>query len=334
MGAFLVCPGAAKLWYARLVGFLLRGFSVAAVAVIAVTLAEDARGQEVTSEARVHFGAGVNLLRDPAKPRYEEAYREFKAAYAIAPVTQILGNLGLCAMMLERDSEAIDAYEKYLKGMIELDPKEREQIERDLMTLKVGVTRVALSANVKGTTLIDQRVRPQGESVTNVYGPIDEPKSIGIRQGHHIMIARAPGHPEVTWEVDATAGQMEPHVFELSREAMAPPIGAPPPPAAERPIPRSFWYAAGGTGLLAVATTVTGLVAMGARSSYRSANDGRSPERAESLQSDAKTLNVTTDILLTGTLLGAALTAFIYLGRPEKAPAAAALGAARYRGLQ
>src|SRR4051812_23345176 len=40
---------------------------------------------ESLQNARLHFVAGVNLLRDPAKPRYEEAYREFKTAYALSP---------------------------------------------------------------------------------------------------------------------------------------------------------------------------------------------------------------------------------------------------------
>src|SRR5579885_3303968 len=69
----------------------------------------------ITEEARTHFAAGVALLQDPKAPRYEEAYREFKAAYAASPSYKILGNLGLCAMKLERDEEAIVAYEKYLK---------------------------------------------------------------------------------------------------------------------------------------------------------------------------------------------------------------------------
>ena len=55
------------------------------------------------------------MLQDPKAPRYEDAYREFKAAYAASPSYKILGNLGLCAMKIERDAEAIDAYEKYLK---------------------------------------------------------------------------------------------------------------------------------------------------------------------------------------------------------------------------
>ncbi len=67
---------------------------------------------EISERARGHFTAGVNLLQDPDGARYEEAYREFKAAYAESPSWKILGNLGLASMKLERDGEAIEAYQK------------------------------------------------------------------------------------------------------------------------------------------------------------------------------------------------------------------------------
>src|SRR5262245_18752054 len=87
----------------------------AALGVIA-TLAQAARADEVqiSDKARDHFRAGVNFLQDPDGARYEEAYREFKTAYADSPSWKILGNLGLAAMKLERDGEAIEAYQKYL----------------------------------------------------------------------------------------------------------------------------------------------------------------------------------------------------------------------------
>ena len=65
----------------------------------------------ISDEARAHFTTGVNLLQDPDGARYEEAYREFKEAYAESPSWKILGNLGICAMKLERDSEAISAFD-------------------------------------------------------------------------------------------------------------------------------------------------------------------------------------------------------------------------------
>ena len=95
---------------------LLRATSTALVVTLAMASLPTAAFADVqiTEEARQHFKAGVNLLNDPDGPRYEEAYREFKAAYAASASYKILGNLGLCAMKLERDGEAIDAYEKYL----------------------------------------------------------------------------------------------------------------------------------------------------------------------------------------------------------------------------
>ena len=93
----------------------------------------------ISEDARAHFTAGVNLLQDPDGARYEEAYREFKAAYSASPSWKILGNLGISAMKLERDGEAIDAYKKYLsEGGKQVDADERAQFQRDLATLEAG----------------------------------------------------------------------------------------------------------------------------------------------------------------------------------------------------
>src|SRR5437870_1255310 len=88
----------------------------------ALTLAprEAAAEEGVSAEARTHFDAGVRLLLDQEGARYEEAYREFHAAYAASRSSRILGNLGLCAMKLERDAEAVDAYERYLAEVTDI----------------------------------------------------------------------------------------------------------------------------------------------------------------------------------------------------------------------
>ena len=85
----------------------------------------------ISEEARKHFNAGVAYLQDPDGARYAEAYPEFLAAYQASPSWKILGNLGLAAMKLERDGEAVDAYSKYLaEGANDLDPSEKEQISQ------------------------------------------------------------------------------------------------------------------------------------------------------------------------------------------------------------
>ena len=48
-------------------------------------------------------------------------------------------------MKLERDGEAIDAFEKYLaQGGSQVDAAERAQMERDLLTTKSGVVTVSI----------------------------------------------------------------------------------------------------------------------------------------------------------------------------------------------
>jgi hypothetical protein len=108
-------------------------------------------------------------MQDPDGARYEEAYREFKTAYASSPSWKILGNLGICAMKLERDGEAIEAFDKYLtQGGADVDGAERGQFERDLQTLRTGVVMVTLQSVPTGARRYQQgyhRGRPERGSV-------------------------------------------------------------------------------------------------------------------------------------------------------------------------
>src|SRR5687768_7085376 len=135
--------------------------------------AQGADDPPITEEARQHFAAGVNLLQDPEGARYEEAYREFTAAYRASPSWKILGNLGIAAMKLERDGEAIEAFQKYLEqGKRELDRSERDQFQRDLAALETSVVWVTFRSVPEGATLTDERVAVSGNSTVNRYAPL------------------------------------------------------------------------------------------------------------------------------------------------------------------
>ena len=98
---------------------------------------------KVSDEARRQFRAGVQLMEDPGGPRWEEAYRAFKAAFRASPSPKILGNLGLCAMKLERDGEAIAAYKRYLAEVGAVAPAERKVVAADLDVDRVAQRRHA-----------------------------------------------------------------------------------------------------------------------------------------------------------------------------------------------
>src|SRR5215470_10538239 len=65
-------------------------------------------------EVKRAFAAGVILLKDPDGAKYEEALAQFNKAYRLTGSWKALGNVALCSMKLERDGEAVAAYEKYL----------------------------------------------------------------------------------------------------------------------------------------------------------------------------------------------------------------------------
>ena len=306
----------------------------ALLAALLATGAAFAADAPISDEAKRHFAAGVNLLKDPEGARYEEAFREFKAAYAASPSYKILGNLGLTAMKLERDGEAIEAYSKYLAEGKDLDPAEKKQIETDLATLKSGVVRVTVQVNVEGATIQDQRVPSRGDRVTNLYGPLKGALELGIRSGHHVMTAKAPGYEDQVWEFDGSPSTKETHTFTLTKKgegAAAPPpasttpppatTSAPPPPPPKekvRPVPTSVYVAGGAAAVLIAGGAVTGMMALGKKSDFDKKNDGSDPDGAKSLRDSGKSLNLVADVLLVGGLVAGGVAAYLYSSRPEQ----------------
>jgi hypothetical protein len=293
-----------------------------AVALSGMTLATSARAED-SDEARTHFTAGVNLLKDPARPRYEEAYAEFKKAYALANSPKILGNIGLCAMKLERDAEAIEAYSRYLAEVPDLPPDERAQVERDIATLKATLAVVTVETRPAWATILDTRVVAHGESTTNTYGPITGRTDLRVRRGHHVFKARLDGGREVAWESDINGG--ESHVFEIP-EARPGGAAAATEVKGPRPIPMSVYIAGGATIAFGVTTLITGLLAVDARSRFDTKNDGGDPAEAQDLRDSGTTLNTVSDVFLFGTLIGAGVTTFLYLTRPTVQAPSPAVG--------
>ncbi len=151
---------------------------------------------EVTEAAREQFGVGVALLQDPDGARYEEAYRAFSKAYAESPSWKILGNLGVCALKLERFDEGIEAMTRYLKyGASDLSEQERSQFERDLKVMEA--TGGTLSLKVTGATSVtlrDTRTRAVGGPISNSYEvPDDGLLEIIVASGKHSLQVSAGG---------------------------------------------------------------------------------------------------------------------------------------------
>ena len=298
--------------------------------------------QEPSEEARKYFQIGVELLQDPDGARYEEALKSFRHAYELSPSWKMLGNLGLSALKLERDTEAIEAYERYLaSGGSQIDPAERQQIQRDLEIMKGSTGTVTL--RVKGgaaATIDDTRQRSVGGPVLNSY-QLAAGSALALRlvAGHHTIVASA-GEKRATLELDVTSDTKLEQELELnppqpSTPALAPrsaPAAPAPPPAPVEAEHGSGLQTAGlvigGVGAVAlVGGVVTGIVGLGKQSSL---NDKcpdhvctyRTASEQSALQSDKDALKsygaATTALLIGGGVFAAAGVTLFVIGAPKK----------------
>ncbi len=286
----------------------------------------------ITDKARAHFRAGVNMLQDPDGARYAEAYREFKAAYTDSPSWKILGNLGITAMKLERDGEAIEAFRTYLEeGGDELEASERQQVQRDLETLESGVVWVTLRATPDGVRFTDTRTPLAGRPVVNRYTIDGESVRVGLHPGSHRLVAELDGYEGAVWTLEAEAGSSAEHTFSLQPKKAAEPAPTFTPSAemsdggVHRPVPSSVYISLAAAGALATSGAVMGVLALGKQRAYDDANarvtDVESEARARELRNQGQTMNLVTDILFGSALGAGGAAAFFYFTRPEVKPA-------------
>lgn len=277
---------------------------------------------EITERARELFRAGVDFLQDPDGARYGEAYRSFKAAYAESPSWKILGNLGISAMKLERDGEAIEALETYLReGRGTFDEEEVQQVERDLRTLKSAVSYVTLSVTESNAILEDIRTPLSGQPVSNRYELTDKELRIGIHNGRHKFTLKKDGYQPISWSFMASGDELSHHFELLEVPAEPTPTTTIFTPAERqrvtyRPVPTVTWVTLGTTAAFAIGATVTGILALDTNSKY-DAKNGTGADDVGTLRDRGSALNLTTDVLLGATLASALVATITFVTRPR-----------------
>jgi hypothetical protein len=286
-----------------------------------------AADDSINEEARKHFSAGVNLLQDPDGARYEDAYREFEAAYSASLSPKILGNIGYCALKLERDGEAISAYTRYLQEVRDVDPAEAAQISRDVATLRAGLVRVTVTVDSPDASIVDKRLPVRGESITNLYNTANGKADLGLRPGHHIIEVKAHGETTDRWEFDAKPSATLSRAFTTKTAAEAPRRSS------SHTVP---WIVIGVGGATLVAGGILGAMTLGKVTtiSNNCPNNQCPPESTYALkpaQEDARRFIRITDTLLIGggVVTVAGLWLYVAMGGSESPrPAAAAVRSA------
>jgi hypothetical protein len=288
------------------------------------------------SQAHEHFAAGLAHVDDPAGPKYEDAYREFKTAYAQYQSHEIAVNIGYCAFYLERDAEAIEMYELYLAKATARDipKKKREQMMKDIQSLRAGLVKVSLRVTPAYATLIDERFPSKGATIVNRYPIENGVAELGIHPGNHRFTLTAEGHEAQSWDFEAEPASSHAHEFKLilahgdestggkagahsdgTVHAAGEDAGSPRDGSASSQTRRGtspmVYVGAIATGVFAVGAVSMGLVANSKKSDFEAANDGTQFEKANGLRSDAKTFALVSDICLGAALVSAGATVYL-----------------------
>lgn len=285
----------------------------------------------LNDEAQKHFDAGLAYADDPGGPKWYEALKEFQAAYAISPTWKLKNNIGLCALNLERDGEAIEAYKEYLAhgGEKNLSAKQRKQIEKDIAMLSASLVKVELEVEPADAVIVDERRNEKGELRVNRY-PVQSGKaSIGIHPGAHKITIEAPGYESASWSFEAPPGSKHERSFKLETEkkaeASAPPAAReeqpsePLPSEAPKPehhTPVGVYIGLAATGVFAAAATTTGVLALGKQKDY---DDAKTVGDRSDARDSGKMFALITDIGIGAAVVSAGITTYLYFSSKSAA---------------
>lgn len=192
-----------------------RASILALVQAAALALAGVAAAQErVDPETQKHFDIANSLY---GERRYADALVEYDAAYEKSRNFKILYNRGNCLVMLKREPEAIETFERYLEEGGDRVPEDRRaKVRADIDDLKLRLGSISLQGAPSGAEVVlDGRV--VGRT------PLAEPLSAGAGT-HELTVRWSAAVPGWAAEVKVVAGARV-----VAKVHLAPPPGTPTP---------------------------------------------------------------------------------------------------------
>lgn len=281
---------------ARLIYTLLLVLATPSIALAAPT-------KEQLEEAQKHFFKGTDLYEESD---WANAAIEYKRAYEIAPEPTVLFNIGQACYQAADYACALDAFQRYLTDAgTKVPAKRRADLEKDIKKLQGRVAKVEIATNVPGAviTIDDEKkgTTPLSEALT-------------LSQGKRKITATKDGYEPNTQVVEIAGGEAKKIDITLKEVEKTPP---PPPPQTKvvrksSPLP---YIGVGVTGALLVTTVITGIVAINAsdKANNRLNTFGSNPNEIKSLESDASTFALVTDILGAVTIAAGVTTAILFI---------------------
>jgi hypothetical protein len=270
-------------------------------------------------DALEHWKRGLDLYDEQD---FANALIEFRKAYSIAPTYKVLYNIGQVCFQLTDYACALNNFQQYLRdGGNNIASDRRKEVEIDLEKLKTRVGSVEIVTNVAGADVLIDDVS---------VGKAPLASSIVVSAGRRKITVTKEGVGVATRVVEVAGTD------SLRVELMLATPAAPAAREAPRVITPSRWttlsfVGVGAAGALAIAGTVTGLLAI------RASNDlgeerfvgSDPPSSFDSKSRSVKNLSLATDLLLGSAALTLGTTLVLTLTRSpkaERAPATVSLG--------
>ena len=204
----------------------MRTLVVASLLFAAVAAAQDEAARQ---EARALLREGNALYE---KGDYAAALDRYKGAYGKLQSPKILLNIGTTLRRLNRDGEAAEAYELYVRRITpEVTAEKRAQVREALHEIDQKMGRLRIEVNVEGAT-----VRLDGES--RGASPLERP--VRVDPGLHRVEGERDGYQPDTKDIEIAAGEERLVVLRLELIPPPPPtepVVLPPPAPVTPPVP-------------------------------------------------------------------------------------------------
>jgi len=262
---------------------------------------------EARAEATEHYNRGVAFYNDGD---YLLALIEFERSFQIVPHYRIRYNIGQVNYQLNRYALALEALQKYLEeGDTRVPADRRASVEKDIAALRTRVARVTVTTNVPGAEIfVDDAAR--GKT------PLSAP--LLVDAGSRKIEARLAGYTTATRAITLAGGDARDVSLELIQEKVATVTTI-----VQREEKGSLlWVGWAGTGALAAATVITGVVAFSNAKQLENLRQTVStPAERQSTADTVKTLSLATDVMGAAALVGAGVCLYFTLKKPsEKSP--------------
>ncbi|WP_394838346.1 PEGA domain-containing protein [Pendulispora rubella] len=255
--------------------------------------------------ARRHYDHCLELFNTEA---FDSALAECEKANQLAPSYKILYNIGLIHRELNDFSQALKAFERYLsEGGTDIPDARRAEVDKYVSQLKGLVANLDVRVNIPGADVSIDDV-PVGKA------PLGR---VRVNPGHRKVTATREGYAPVTKVVNIAVGENGDVELSLTNLGAAAPKGALAATPVESTEPNPWttraWVGWGVTGALAIATGITGYLALDKSNKLSDARNTPDPDpsKMDSQSKDVKTFSIASDVLLGATIVGAGVSTWL-----------------------